>query len=247
MAQPFAIPGDSDMPLTEHTSKRFDAELDALRTRVLQMGGFVEAQTRSAVRGLLAADTELLDRVVANDHRVNGYEVSLDREISEIIARRQPAAGDLRMLMGVSKAVTDLERVGDEAAKIARAAKGFHQAERLSTPRFNDIEYMSEMAVEMLRRALDCLARLDTAGAAEIVRDDATLDAEFRRILRQLVTFMMEDPRTISAAIDVLFIVKALERVGDHAKNISEYVIYIVKGTDVRHVRFEALQQEALS
>ncbi len=224
------------MPLTEHTSKQFDAELEAVRTRVLQMGGLVEEQIRRAIATLSTGDMEEIERVRHNDDRVNGMEVELDEACSHIIARRQPAASDLRLLIAVIKTITDLERIGDEAEKIARMAKLIHDAERMYMPRI-EVKHVAELVLAMLRKALDAFARLDVQAAQEVVRQDAAVDTEFRSILRQLITFMMEDPRTISRCLEVLFVAKALERIGDHSKNMAEYVIYMVEGRDVRHLR----------
>ena len=235
------------MTNAEHTSKQFDAELEALRARVLQMGGLVEEQIRLALEALVNGDFDLCTTVENNDHRVNGPEVSLDEDCSTIIARRQPAAGDLRMIMTVVKTITDLERIGDEAAKIARMAKLINASDRLMQPRFNEIRRMGGIATEMLRKALDSFARLDLSASGEVVRQDQQVDDEFRAVIRQLITFMMEDPRTISASIEILFIAKAIERIGDHAKNISEYVIYMVKGKDVRHVSVEEIEREIMT
>jgi phosphate transport system protein len=235
------------MTNAEHTSKQFDAELEALRARVLQMGGLVEEQIRLALEALVNGDFDLCTTVENNDHRVNGLEVSLDEDCSTIIARRQPAAGDLRMIMTVVKTITDLERIGDEAAKIARMAKLINASDRLMQPRFNEIRRMGGIATEMLRKALDSFARLDLSASGEVVRQDQQVDDEFRAVIRQLITFMMEDPRTISASIEILFIAKAIERIGDHAKNISEYVIYMVKGKDVRHVSVEEIEREIMT
>ena len=231
----------------EHTSKQFDQELESLRARVLQMGGFVEQQVTLAIDALTTGDMELCANIVANDHKVNSMEVGIDEECSTIIARRQPAAGDLRLVMMVVKTITDLERIGDEAAKIARMAKLINSVDRVQQPRYVEIRRMANLALEMLRKSLDCFARLDVSGSAEVVRTDQHVDDEFRAILRQLITFMMEDPRTISASIEILFIAKALERIGDHAKNISEYVIYMVKGKDVRHVTLEEIEREIMA
>jgi phosphate transport system protein len=232
---------------TEHTSKQFDAELEDLRARVLKMGGLVEEQIKLSLDALMAGDLELCEMVEKNDHKVNAMEVEIDEEVSTIIARRQPAASDLRMLLTVVKTITDLERIGDEADKIARMTKLIYSSDRLRLPPTADIGHMSKMTVEMLRNALDAFARLDLATSAEVVRQDRAVDEEFRSILRQLITFMMEDPRTISFAIETLFVAKAIERIGDHAKNISEYVIYMVKGKDVRHVTLEEIEREILN
>jgi phosphate transport system protein len=224
------------MGVSEHASKQYDLDLDSIRSRVLQMGGLVESQIRRALDALGSGDRTLIDEVIADDHRVNAMEVALDGDCSQVIVRRQPAANDLRMILAITKTVTDLERMGDEAQKIARMARSIH--ERGSTqppPHSVDVRHAAEVALSMLRRALDAFARLDVAAAAEVIRDDAAIDSEFRSVLRQLITFMMEDPRTISTALEIIWIAKAIERIGDHAKNMAEYVIYIVKGTDIRH------------
>jgi phosphate transport system protein len=235
------------MPASEHTLKKFDAELEAVRARVLQMGGLVEEQIVRALEALANGDTAGAARVVEDDHRVNALEVAIDEECSTIIARRQPAAVDLRMLLMVVKTITDLERIGDEAAKIARMAQLMYEAERPSSLRLPDVRYVADIALDMLRNALDAFARLDLAVAAKVVRQDQQVDELFRGIIRQLVTFMMEDPRTISHALEVLFVAKAIERIGDHAKNMSEYVVYMVKGKDVRHTGVEGVEREALA
>jgi len=231
----------------EHTSKRYDAELETVRSRVLQMGGLVETQISSAILALTSGNVQLADQVVADDDRVNALEVQIDEDCAHIIARRQPAAQDLRMLMTVIKMITDLERVGDEAEKIARMTKLIYSSERLQLPRFTEVKIAASYAVEMLKTALDAFARIDLAAAASVVRQDRLLDDQFRGILRQLITFMMEDARTISTSIEILFVAKALERIGDHAKNMAEYVVYLVKGKDVRHVTEEEFEREAAS
>ena len=231
----------------EHLSKQFDSDLDAIRARVLQMGGLVEQQVRNAVDAYANGSAILADGVITGDVQVNKLEVELDHDCAKIIAKRQPAASDLRLVMATVKTITDLERIGDEAAKIARMSKNMQGKAHSNLNRLGGVRTASETAVSMLRRALDCYARLDTAEAARVVRDDEAIDTEFQGIMRQVITFMMEDPRTISAALDVIWIAKALERVGDHAKNIAEAVIYIVKGTDVRHVSVEQLEREALA
>ena len=224
------------MGVTEHLSKQFDAELESIRSRVLEMGGLVESQIRRALEGFGSGDAALLQDVIATDHRVNAMEVALDGDCSQVIVRRQPAANDLRLILAIVKTVTDLERIGDEAQKIARMGKSIHERGGVvHAPRGADIRHAAEIALSMLRRALDALARLDPIAAAEVIRDDAGIDQEFRSILRQLITYMMEDPRTISTSLEIVWVAKAVERIGDHAKNMAEYVIYIVKGTDVRH------------
>jgi phosphate transport system protein len=227
------------MGATEHASKQYDLDLDSIRSRVLQMGGLVESQIRRALDALVMGNVALSEEVIAGDHRVNAMEVALDGDCSQVIVRRQPAANDLRMILAIIKTVTDLERMGDEAQKMARMAKSIHERGLVQVPPLVEVRHAAELAIAMLRRALDAFARLDTVLAAEVIRDDAGIDAEFRSILRQLITYMMEDPRTISTSLEIVWIAKAIERIGDHAKNIAEYVIYIVKGTDVRHTKVE--------
>ena len=234
------------MPLNtqEHTSKRYDAELETIRSRVLQMGGLVETQITAAIEALTTGNLQLAEQVVTSDHRVNALEVQIDEDCAHIIARRQPAAQDLRMIMTVIKMITDLERIGDEAEKVARMTKLIYSSERLLLPRFADVKIAGGYALEMLKKALDSFARVDVTAAAAVVKQDRLLDEQFRGIMRQLITFMMEDPRTISTSIEILFVAKALERIGDHAKNMSEYVVYLVKGKDVRHITDEEFDRE---
>jgi phosphate transport system protein len=231
--------------MTEHTSKQFDAELESVRSRVLQMGGMVEEQIVRAMEALLSGDMALLEKVIADDHRVNALEVEIDEACSHILARRQPAAGDLRLIIAVIKTITDLERIGDEAEKIARMAKLIHGADRQHMPRM-DLSQVADRARAMLRQSLDAFARLDISEAMRVVKQDRAVDDEFRAIMRQLITFMMEDPRTITRALEILFIAKAIERIGDHSKNMSEYVVYMVKGRDVRHTAIEEVEKEIL-
>jgi len=231
---------------SEHTSKQFDAELEAVRARVLQMGGLVEDQIVRALDAFAKGDIKLAAQIVEDDHRVNALEVEIDENCSTIIARRQAVAGDLRMLMMVVKTITDLERIGDEAAKIARMTQLIYESGRRFIPRGIEVKHVAEIALGMLRNALDAFARLDLAVAAKVVRQDELVDSEFRHIIRELIIFMMEDPRLISHSIEILFIAKAIERIGDHAKNMSEYVVYMVKGKDVRHTSVENLEREAL-
>jgi phosphate transport system protein len=231
---------------SEHTSKQYDAELESVRAKVLQMGGLVEQQIAQALDALVTANPKLADEVISNDHRVNALEVSVDEDCSHIIARRQPAAGDLRMIMMVVKTITDLERIGDEATKIARVAQKIYESDRMYSPRFTEIKNMTAMTREMLRTSLDAFARLDVTKTVEVARQDEQVDEQFRAVMRQLITFMLEDPRTISMSLEVLFVAKAIERIGDHAKNIAEYVVYMVKGKDVRHTSVQEMEREAL-
>jgi phosphate transport system protein len=230
----------------EHTYRQFDTELENIRSKVLQMGGLVEQQIIKAVEALDTGDKALISAVIEGDKIVNRYEVEIDEFCTQIIAKRQPAAGDLRVIHTVIKTITDLERIGDEAEKIARMARSIEEANRNHLPRI-ELKRMENSAISMLRGALDAFARLDAAGAAAVVREDETVDNEFRSVLRQLITHMMEDPRSISRALDLLFVSKALERIGDHSKNMCEYVIYMVKGRDVRHIGVDRLEAEARS
>jgi len=232
------------MANSEHSSKQYDVELESVRARVLTMGELVEKQVRLSIDALIRGNVGLMDRIIANDHRVNSLEVGIDESCTQIIARRQPTAGDLRLVIMVIKTITDLERIGDEAKKIAITAKRLSQNNSLTLPRFEKIKYVSNLTLDMLHKSLDAFANMDTSTVAEVVRQDEQVDEEFRTIMRYLVTFMMEDPRTISSALQILFVAKALERIGDHAKNMSEYVVYMVKGRDVRHITAEEIEQE---
>jgi phosphate transport system protein len=229
---------------SEHISKQFETDLDTTRTRVLQMGGLVEAQILAAIDAYATGDAALIDQVIENDARVNGYEVAIDGACNHIVVKRQPAASDLRLIMAISKIVTDLERIGDEAEKIARMARAIHEHGGQHAQRFPSIRHAAQIAVRMVRQALDAFARLDAALAAEVVKEDVAIDAEFRSVLRQLITYMMEDPRTITPAMEIVWVAKAIERIGDHAKNLAEQVIYIVKGTDVLHTSFADIERE---
>jgi phosphate transport system protein len=232
------------MGVTEHISKQFETDLDTTRTRVLQMGGLIEAQILAAIQGFVSGDPDLIAQVIENDARVNGYEVAIDGACSQLLVRRQPAASDLRLIMAISKIVTDLERMGDEAKKIARMAKRIHENRSSLAQKFPAIRHAAEIAIRMLRQALDAFARLDVVSAAEVLKEDSDIDTEFKSVLRQLITYMMEDPRTITAALETVWVAKAVERIGDHAKNVSEQVIYIVRGTDVRHTSFADIERE---
>ena len=232
------------MGVTEHISKAFETDLDTTRTRVLQMGGLVEAQVVAAIDAFGSGESALIDQVIENERRVNGYEVAIDGACNHIVVKRQPAASDLRLIMGISKIVTDLERIGDEAEKIARMAKSIHEHGGHHAQRFPAVRHAAQIAIRMLRQALDAFARLDAASAAEVVKEDTAIDQEFTSVLRQLITYMMEDPRTITPALEIVWVAKAIERIGDHAKNLAEQVIYIVKGTDVRHTSFADIERE---
>jgi len=221
----------------KHLSSQFDAELSGVSTRVLEMGGLVESQIAQAIYALTHFSGEVATQVIATEARVNAMEMEIDADLSTIIARRQPTARDLRLLIAISKTIGNLERVGDEAARVARTVQRLINtgvSTRLRLP-VGDLQFAAELATASLRRALDAFARLDTQTAIEVIRADNEIDSEFDGLMRKLVTYMMEDPRTISASLDLLFVAKAIERIGDHAKNIAEFVIYVVKGADVRH------------
>lgn len=231
----------------KHLSSQFDADLNAVSSKVLEMGGLVESQIVGAMYALNEFDREAAEKVVTAEETLNAMEVEIDQECGNIIARRRPAARDLRLLMSISKTITNLERAGDEAEKIAKRVRRLIDEPAARAVNIAEIKVSGEMAVTILRRALDAFARLDTVAAAQIVKDDKEIDLEFRAFVRKLVSYMQEDPRTISVGLEYLFIAKAIERIGDHAKNIAEFIIYIVKGTDVRHQPRDTLDREANS
>ena len=226
----------------KHLSSQFDSELNGVSSRVMELGGMVESQIHQAVYALLQFDPEAADRVMETEHRVNAMEIEIDRELSSIIARRQPTARDLRLLIAISKTTANLERVGDEANKIARMVQSILESGSARQLPTTELRIAADLASNLLRTALDAFARLDTAAALSILKDDDLIDKEFDGFVRKLVTYMMEDPRTISASLDLLFLAKAIERIGDHAKNIAEFIIYIVKGADVRHTSMEEIE-----
>ena len=231
---------------SEHISKQYDADLEAVRAKVLEMGALVEQQIVDALQALLKNSSDLAQSVIKKDELVNALEVQIDEDCSHIIARRQPAAGDLRMVLMMIKSITDLERIGDEASKIARFAIKASETERLAAPRFAEIKSMANSTKDMLHKALDAFARSDASKVIEIAQMDAEVDEQYKAVIRQLITFMLEDPRTISVCLEVLFIAKAVERIGDHAKNISENVVYMVQGKDVRHTSLADMQLRVL-
>ncbi len=226
---------------SHHIASRFDEDLNRLRTHVLQMGGLVETQISSAVEAYANGEISSVKSIVETDRRVNELEKLIDDDCTHIIAMRQPAASDLRLVLGISKSVTDLERTGDEAKKIAKSVRRIYENGHIPVQYGIGVSHLAEAAIKMIRNALDAFARLDSALAADVIRADAHVDVEFKSIVRQLITHMMEDPRTITTSIDIMSIARALERIGDHAKNIAEHVIYIVDGRDIRHTK-EALK-----
>jgi len=225
--------------MTEHTLRQYDIELEEIRRRILNMGGLAETQVVKAFEGLRSGDLDLLDAVIEGDKPINLAQIELDDACTHIIAKRQPAAGDLRLLLAVIKIATDLERIGDEAKKIAKAARRLHGAETPFVPRVG-LAQAVELALELLRASLDAFARVNPEGIEELRRKDAEIDAGFKGVMRQLITYMMEDPRTISSSLEMLFIAKAIERVGDHAMNIAEDVVYVASGEDVRFEKSQA-------
>jgi phosphate transport system protein len=231
----------------KHLSSQFDNDLNALCGNLLEMGGLVESQVSVAMKAFSQLDGDLADQVMVREAEVNDFEITIDQACTELIARRQPTARDLRLVMAVSKAITNLERAGDEADRIARRTKHILEDSASHSINTAEIRLSGQMAVSLLRRSLDCFARLDTKAAAEVVNEDKQIDEEFKAFVRKLTSYMAEDPRTISVGLDMLSIAKAVERIGDHSKNIAEFVIYIVKGTDVRHLPHEQLTQEANS
>jgi len=228
--------------LSHHILSRYNAELEGLRAGVLQMGGLVEQQLHDGVKALYDGDGRLGEEVAHLDHKVNSMEVSIDDDCSRILATRSPTASDLRLIVAVIKTITDLERIGDETEKLGHIAARLASLER-PTDRYREIKHLGELVSDMVHGALDAFARLDTEAAITVARRDRHVDEEYEAIQRQCITFMMEDPRSIRRALDVLWVARALERIGDHAKNICEYVIYMVLGRDIRHLSLEDVEK----
>jgi phosphate transport system protein len=231
--------------LDKHLSTQFDADLNSLSSRLLEMGGLVESQISTAMRAFTQMDLETCNVVIENEKLVNDLEIQIDLACTEVIARRQPIASDLRLVMAVSKAITNLERAGDEAKQVAKMTKKLIEAGTLYQINVAEIRLSGQMAISLLRRSLDAFARLDAIAAAEVVEEDRQIDEEFRAFVRKLISYMSEDPHTISTGLDMLTIAKAIERIGDHSKNIAEFVIYVAKGSDVRHIPHDDLVREA--
>lgn len=227
-----------------HLSRQFDEELERLRSQVLQMGGLVESQIASTAAAYAENDVTQANRVIETDREVNRLQKVIDNDCIHVIAKRQPTASDLRLVMSVSKIATDLERVGDEAKKMAKGVRRINErGQRIVNVETANVHHLAEAANHQLRRSLDAFARLDAEEASAVISDDAHLDAEFKAILRQVITYMMEDPRSISTSIDITTIARAIERIGDHAKNVAEQVIYICEGRDVRYSKIEGEEQ----
>ncbi len=219
----------------EHSSKQYDLDLESIRSRVLLMGGLVETHFLDAVSCLRIANVERAEQIMKSDEQVNQLELVLDEACRNLIVKRQPAANDLRTVMATVKVITDLERIGDEATKVARCGRNLVERGNVSIDSHEMVRGIANGANELLHGALDAFARLDADQARQLILQDKVIDHEFRSVMRNLITFMMEDPRTISAALETLWAAKSIERVGDHAKNIAEYVIFVVEGKDIRH------------
>ncbi len=224
----------------QHLSSQFDEELARLRTHVLQMGGLVETQVSEAIAAYDKGDIASVKHIVETDRRINDLEKAIDDDSAHLIAKRQPAASDLRMVFGITKIVTDLERAGDEAKKIAKGVRRICEAGQMPAQYGIGVHHITDAALTMVRAALDAFARLDVELAETVIRSDQAVDIEFKSIVRQLITHMMEDPRTITTALDIIWIARAVERIGDHAKNVAEHVVFIVEGRDIRHPPKEA-------
>jgi phosphate transport system protein len=229
--------------LSHHISRRFNEDLERVRTRVLAMGGLVEDLLGKAVTSLIEGDSTLGESLAADDLKVNSMEVAIDEECSRILATRGPTAGDLRLIVAIIKTITDLERIGDEGEKIGNIASRLAVMERPEN-KYREVKHMSRLVAEMVHDALDAFARMDSQAALKVARRDRMVDEEYESIHRQCITFMMEDPRNIRRTLDVMWIVRSLERVGDHAKNICEYVIFMVHGKDIRHTRLEDVERD---
>jgi phosphate transport system protein len=231
--------------LSHHISSRYNADLERLRSSVLEMGGVVERQLTQAIGGLTEPDARVLLRVAQEELRVNQLERSIDEDCSRILATRGPTASDLRLIITILKTITDLERIGDEGEKVAAIAARLATRERPNN-RYRELRNLGELVTGMVHDTLDAFARFDTTLALEVLRRDRTVDEEYESIHRQNITFMMEDPRSIRRALDAMWVVRSLERIGDHAKNICEYLIYLVLGKDVRHTKIEEIEKELL-
>ena len=230
----------------KHLSTQFDSELNSVSSRVMELGGLVESQIRQAIYALSQFSMEAVEQVASIEQRVNAMEVEIDHELSSIIARRQPTARDLRLLIAFSKATANLERMGDEAHKMARMVKSIIESGAARSLPSSDLRMAADLASGLFRKALDAFARLDTKAEQDILKEDDLIDKEFDGFVRKLVTYMMEDPRTISASLDLLFLAKAIERIGDHSKNVAELIIYLVKGKDVRHAAMNDIESAVL-
>jgi len=231
------------MHFGQHSSSQFNEALESIRNHLMEMGGLVEKQVVDALEALLHADSALAEKVLTTEDKVDDLEIQIDEECARVLALRQPAASDLRLIIAVSKAVSDLERIGDESAKIA--AMALQLAQEGESPRgYVEVRHIGNHVRNMLRDTLDAFARFDADKAVEVAAEDSEVDLEYRSAMRALVTFMMEDPRAISRVLNIIWSLRALERIGDHARNIGEQVIFLVKGTDVRHISIDEMEKE---
>lgn len=231
-----------NLHLDQHISKQFNIDLEHLRTHLLEMGGLVEEQVIDAVRAIETADGDLAEKVLKTEELVDKREVEIDRECTLVLARRQPAATDLRLVLMVTKATRDLERMGDEANKIAKMAIALNDDG--AAPRgYVELRHIGSGVIKLVNLALDAFARFDVNSAMRVMREDKLIDQEYRSAIRELVTYMMEDPRSITRVMNVMWALRALERIGDHARNIAEHVIYLVHGMDVRHISISELEE----
>lgn len=227
---------------SHHISQQFNADLEEVKNNLLEMGGMVEKQLSDAIEAIITADSGLGALVREDDAAINAMEMQIDEECNRILARRQPAASDLRLVLSIIKAVNDLERIGDESAKIARLAIELTEQGE-SSKGYVEIRHIGEHVRRMVSMALDAFARYDIDAALAVAREDASVDLEYSSAMREMITYMIEDPRSITRVLNVVWALRALERVGDHAKNIAEHVIYLVKGTDVRHLGLDGLEK----
>lgn len=237
-----AVDNEGDLS-HHHISKQYDHELLAIRNRVLTLGGLVEAQVESAVKAFLEGDTDLAERVISDDYKVNSLEVAIDEECTQILALRQPAARDLRLVVAVIKTITDLERIGDEAKRIARIAVDLvdHYPKR---NQLTDLQQLAQHSRQMLREALDAFARINVEASLRVVQEDRQVDQEYESIMRQQITYMMEDPRSIPVSLNIMWAARAIERIGDRSCNICEYVIYYAMGKNIRHISIDQVERD---
>ncbi len=227
-----------------HISQRYNQELEEIRNQVLAMGGLVEQQLNNALQAYSNRDAAMAEQVIKDDYQVNALEVAIDEECTQVLARRQPAASDLRLIVSVIKTITDLERIGDETGKVAKMTTALAESDNNSEQGI-EIEHLGNRVRQILHDALDAFARTDVDAALKVAQEDIKVDREYESLMRQLITYMMEDPRTIRRSLDLMWTIRALERIGDHSRNICEYVIYLVKGRDVRHISLEQMEEEA--